>query len=86
MKRTNDIHSVAADWKDFGGFIENLKITLKKLGIHITDDPMFDGTDMYGVLISKEKITKSRYKKYVNETFDEDMDKEFKYSEHLIEN
>lgn len=55
-KVTTPYHYVSADYKDFGGFIEELLPTLRKLGVHATWDPSLAGQDSYGIVLSPVPI------------------------------
>jgi hypothetical protein len=48
---------VSADWKDFEGFIEQLKPALERLGISMVEDPDYEGSDTYGFLLSNRPMT-----------------------------
>ena len=47
---------VSADWSDFVGFVDELIPALKKLGLHVEEDPELEGSDMIGIIISKNEI------------------------------
>lgn len=79
--RTNplikDLHLVNADYSDFGGFVNQLKPVLKKLGLYVINDPILDGSDSIGIIISKTPITKSQIQILRKEYFgpdEEDLD------------
>ena len=47
------------DWKEFSDEAKDgLKEAVKFLGGHIYNDPQCTGTDGYGFIVSKEKLTK----------------------------
>jgi hypothetical protein len=76
-----NFEQVAADYKDFEGFIDDLLPTLKKLGLYAINDPVYNGSDSYGILISKSPITKAELKAYSNEFYgdgeEEELDENF---------
>jgi hypothetical protein len=76
-----NFEQVAADYKDFEGFIDDLLPTLKKLGLYAINDPVYNGSDSYGILISKSPITKAELKTYSNEFYgdgeEEELDENF---------
>src|SRR5215831_17410196 len=53
---------VSADYTDFEGFLEQLKPALERLGISMIDDPDFEGTDSYGILLSNRPMTEQEVK------------------------
>jgi hypothetical protein len=48
---------VSSDWKDFEGFVDELKEELAKLGLHVYDDPVHVGSDDVGIMISDTKLS-----------------------------
>ena len=67
----SDFVSVSSDWKDIEGFVDDLKDGIQQLGLYIIDDPLHEGSDSYGVLISKTPITEEDLKKYKEEIWGE---------------
>jgi len=53
--------------------IESFEIALKELGYIVTEDPRYEGSDMFGVLISKKKLTKPMLKQLLKD-WDEEWD------------
>jgi hypothetical protein len=52
------------DWRQFSAEAnEGFKQTVKFLGGHVYVDPMSKGTDTYGLIVSKEKLTKKEIRK-----------------------
>ena len=74
-----NFEQVAADYKDFEGFIDDLLPTLKKLGLYAINDPVYNGSDSYGILISKSPISKAELKAYSDEFYgeEEELDENF---------
>lgn len=48
---------VSSDCRDTDGLVDSFTSALKSFGLHIIEDPRFDGSDMFGFLISNRKIT-----------------------------
>jgi hypothetical protein len=47
------------DWKEFSDEAEHgFRQAVKFLGGHVYNDPQCTGTDTYGFIVSKEKLTK----------------------------
>jgi hypothetical protein len=61
MKKELVYVPVSAEWGDTSGLLDNLKIALKHLDIHVTDDPRYEG-DLLGIIVSNRKITKKELK------------------------
>jgi hypothetical protein len=57
---------ITADWKDVEGLIDEMEKSIKFLGGFIYPLPSFEGTDMYGFIVSKTKLTKKQIKEIDN--------------------
>ncbi|MFA6335818.1 MAG: hypothetical protein WCX48_09780 [Bacteroidales bacterium] len=56
---------ISADWKDIdnkGGLIEQFVKAFRSYGLHIYQDSELEGTDMYGFIVSDQKLTKKQIK------------------------
>ncbi len=60
----------AAEWKASDA-IEAFTGALEDLGYIVTEDPRYEGSDMFGVLISKKKFTKKMLNQLVKDQDDE---------------
>lgn len=60
----NKTHIVTADWKDTDGLIDEFKKAIKKIGGYVYDHPDFEGSDMYGFIVSNKKLNKLQIKKH----------------------
>jgi hypothetical protein len=61
--------NISWDWKwhpDLG----DLRKTLKPFGIHVYEDPIFQGSDTYGFIFSNKKLTKKDLNKYEKDFLD----------------
>lgn len=47
---------IAADWKDMEGLVEQMLAIFKELGLNVIEDPIFEGSDMIGFIISDKPI------------------------------
>lgn len=68
--------SISCDWKDPSELIDELIKRLPGLGIYAVRDPVFDGGDQLGLLLSKTPITKEMVKDYMVDLGFEDEDAE----------
>jgi len=50
------------DWKDANEAYHSIKKMLPQLGLYVYDDPACKGQDHYGLLISKEPLSKAEIK------------------------
>ena len=55
------IRGIYFDWKGSG--IPEFKKAIKAFGLHLYTDPTMDGSDMYGFILSDQKLTKKQIKK-----------------------
>lgn len=61
------------DWKDVDGLIESFRESLKELGIVMVSNPVWEGTDEYSFVLSKEDVTLDEVRKCFSEShYDED--------------
>jgi hypothetical protein len=58
-KRTLITQTVAADWKDIESLLTQMKRALKVLGVEMIDHPDFNGSDMYGFILSNRPLTEN---------------------------
>jgi len=54
----NDCQIVSADWKDFEGFVDDLKEVLGKMGVYVYEPPC--GGDDITIVLSKQPFTEER--------------------------
>ena len=59
-----EFYQVSADFSDIDGFVENLMKVLPSLGINVIDDPILDGSDQVGIILSKREIDPKEVEKY----------------------
>lgn len=59
------ISSVYYDWKE--NPIAEIKSALKELDIYVYESPAMEGSDMYGLIFSKTKLTKAEIVEYESE-------------------
>jgi len=57
--RPGEVVPLTFDNRDVEGAIESFKEALARFNIFLYEDPEFEGSDMYGFFLSKEKMTKS---------------------------
>jgi len=60
----NEIQHVSSDWKDVEGLIDSYTKVLKKFGINTYEDPLLKGSDMVGVLLSKQNLSEKELRIY----------------------
>jgi len=65
--KSSDWQYVGADWKDIEGLIGDFRQALPKLGVYVYDDPMQKGSDTYGFILSKVKLSKEQIKAKLQE-------------------
>ena len=51
---------VNADYKDMVGLIEEIEEQLENFGLFVYDDPAMEGSDMYGLIISNQKLSEKK--------------------------
>jgi hypothetical protein len=47
---------IAADWKDINGLVEQFQSVIEQFGLNIIEDPIYEGSDTFGFIISDEPI------------------------------
>lgn len=62
--------TICWDWKSCPEEDE-LREALEPLGVFVTEHPAFDGTDMFGYIFSKKKLSKEELEKVYREEFPE---------------
>ena len=62
-----DYEIAGADWKDIDGLADAFKEALSILGIYMYDDPSTEGSDWYGFILSKRKLSKDELKSIVRD-------------------
>lgn len=71
-----EVEFISADHRDIEGLGESFKNALVKFGVYVYDDPMQEGSDQYGYILSKRKLTKREVlqvsKELENDIFGED--------------
>jgi hypothetical protein len=64
----------SADHNDVGELLEGLEGSLKKLGVYMYEDPFFEGSDMYGVILCKQPLTPEQIKAISSDAFGQEPD------------
>jgi hypothetical protein len=60
--------TIWADWKEVSPeFLNQLETSLKKFKLFVTDDPVCEGSDMYGVIISNRPLTSKELAKRITD-------------------
>lgn len=67
-----EVEFISADHSDIVGLGESFKEALIKFGVYVYDDPMQEGSDQYGYILSKRKLTE-REVQQVSEEFENDI-------------
>jgi len=64
MKKLTKPYSFYADWKDGDGLQEGFIKAIKLLGGFVYEDPMTEGSDTFGYIMSPTKMSKKELKAY----------------------
>jgi hypothetical protein len=56
--------------------IDSFTTLLEELGYKVADDPRYEGSDMFGVLVSKKKFSKAQLKQLLKD-WDDDYNEGF---------
>jgi len=56
--------------------VDSFTTLLEELGYIVTEDPRYDGSDMFGVLVSKKKFSKKALKQFMKD-WDDDYNEGF---------
>ncbi len=65
FEKKHNIQILYLDWKEFSdSAFEDLKASLSKLKIYLYSNPITEGNDTYGLVLTKSKITKQQLKDY----------------------
>lgn len=65
MKKKIKWNSVGADWKDISGMADGFIEVLEKLGYNVYPNPLDEGSDWYGYIITKSKLNETQLKNLV---------------------
>ena len=60
-KKTSTVEMISADWKDTSGAFEQMESAMKKMGLYVYSVPSYEGSDEYGMIISKVPFASDKH-------------------------
>lgn len=54
------VREISWDWRDTDDGIDQLMAELPKFGVYVYPHPATEGSDMYGLVLSSERLTRSQ--------------------------
>jgi hypothetical protein len=58
---------VSADYRDINGLAEEFSVAIKEIGGYCYENPLFEGSDTYGFIISNKPLTEEEINNYIEE-------------------